>query len=177
MASKYDPANDWSTQIPPITREEAERAAKRLIRKFGSRKESSIPRAKDMEGPKEVRRCWIAVTEPYGDLDRGWRRLVHDVSHRIFRYRYPKRRPHDSLHARLEAEMVRFVLASGWLTGTLRPAEKEAPKRDHQAVRYARAKATMERAEKRLKLAQAAIKRIKPKLRYYERIMDAREGP
>lgn len=105
----------WPAAIPPITREEARRASRKLARHFGGR-----PR-------REPRRCWVATSGQVGTIRRGWRRLVHDVSHRVWREQAPAARGHGKWHADLEREMVAYVVARGWLAGTLRAPEKATP--------------------------------------------------
>jgi hypothetical protein len=72
----------------------------------------------------QPRRCWIALTPPFDGLGRGWRRLVHNVSHMTYRRTHPRTKPHGGGHATLEAQMVAYIIARGWLTGTLKPKAK-----------------------------------------------------
>lgn len=41
--------------------------------------------------------------------------MIHDVSHRIFRYRHPAFKPHAGGHSTLEREIAEYVAKSGWL--------------------------------------------------------------
>jgi hypothetical protein len=159
----YQPVNSaWPEAIPPITRDEAERAMRKLARHFKIRTYRSRPR-----------RCWVAVSPPYHILRRGWRRLVHDLSHEWFRQVYPRKHPHDPLHARYEAEMTAYVLAAGWLDGTLRPAPKEKPSRDLVAERAARIEARVKAWETKKKRAETALRKLRAKQRYYQRKLAA----
>lgn len=61
----------------------------------------------------------------------GWYSLVHHVSHYAhLRLAYieglsgRQRKPHSGSHARLETEMIRYVVAQGWLDGKLKPKPK-----------------------------------------------------
>jgi len=162
----YDSVNKvWPASIPPITRVEAERAAKRLGKAFNTPWRA-----------RRVRRCWI---DPTGKrpLTRGWWRLVHDISHYTWderRLRLPigGTRPHGGFHAALEREMAEYVVRHGWLDGKLKskPPKPKAPP-DPVAVRadrLAAARATLAAWERKLKLATTKVKR-------WRRIVGARE--
>lgn len=119
--SRYDViAQVWSTvTVPPLTRTEAERAARRIYRHFGPVRLGGPHMTRAVRFNGRVRRCWITRKTNAG-LSKGWQRLVHDVSHRIFAQRHPHFRPHAGGHARLEHEIASYVIAKGWLSGTLR---------------------------------------------------------
>lgn len=120
-AERYDPVNSvWKRALPPITREEAGRAARKLLVRFGVR-DSGRMHGGQFERASTVRRVWIANKARDNSPRKGWPRLVHDVSHLVFRFRYPEKLPHDPLHARLELEMTQHVLDEGWLDGKLKP--------------------------------------------------------
>lgn len=155
----------WPDSIPSITIDEALKAARRLVRHFGKATTRGPGlRRVDMAAPTTIRPVW-ACSGRAGSTDqlaRGWRRLVHDIAHRVHRYRYPKRRPHDPLHERLEAEMTAYVLAKGWLGGELRPASKPAPSiDDKRAQKLASVRARLKRWETKAKRAATAIKKLK----------------
>lgn len=165
-ATRYETSNEgWPETMPPITREEAERAALRLARHF----KFSFRR---------VRRCWIAAKPPYHRLNRGWRRLVHDLSHTRFEQLYPRKRAHDPLHARYEAEMVSYVLASGWLDGTLRPKPKAKPApKDADAVKLTRTIAAIKRWRTKERRAKTALAKLEKRRKYYEKKATAAPTP
>ena len=151
--------------VPPITRAEATVASRKLYRHFGGRGEHDHQRYRVK--PEPVRRCWI-TSKPGAGLDRGWRRLVHDVSHRIFRYRHPGWRPHHPQHALLELELATYVVTqTDWLTGGLAPKPKVA--RDLVAERRARVEARLASWESRLRRAQKAVAKLRRQLAYYDR--------
>jgi hypothetical protein len=52
--------------------------------------------------------------------------MIHDVSHRVFRYRHPGFRHHEQGHAKLEYEMAVHVITSGWAGD--KPLIKKPPK-------------------------------------------------
>lgn len=107
--------------LPSITRYEAERAAKRIFKHFGSVAQGGPLQTRPAKMRYGVRVCWLSP-KPTSGHHKGWGRLIHDVSHDIFRARHPNFRPHDGGHATLEAEIAQFVASSGWLDGTLKPA-------------------------------------------------------
>lgn len=155
---RYASVNElWAAQTAvAITRAEAEAAARRLFRAFGKR--DGYPQQRRDAKLGRVRRCWIAAQPTHG-IVRGWARLVHDVSHQIFRARYPKSRPHHPLHAKLELEMAEHVLAEGWLGGLLKPAPK--PGKDTRALKLARCEASIKRWESKLRRAQNALRKLR----------------
>jgi hypothetical protein len=60
---------------------------------------------------------------------RGWRKIVHSLSHYCCFRLYPNAPGHGAQHAFLEREMIQHVGYSGWLVGKLkRPETPKAPK-------------------------------------------------
>lgn len=161
---EYTPVNEvWPADLPSLTRDEARRAARKLIHHFGGRRRV-----------RWVRRCWVAASPPFNTVHRGWRRLVHDVSHRVWTREAPKARAHGKHHATLELEMSRYVLARGWLTGTLKAAEhrRPAPTADQK---LARTLAALKRWETKRRRAETAMKKLRRRVRYYERARVSRQ--
>ena len=157
---RYEPINTmWPENIPPLTRAEARKASCKLMRHFAKKKSYG-----------RVRRCWIAKTPPFNQLHRGWRRLVHDVSHRAFEILFPNTRPHSGCHAHIEREMAEYVIGKGWLTGILKPAPRpftrKTPNDKLESVL-----AAMKRWETKKKRAETAIKKLRRKAAYYNRII------
>jgi hypothetical protein len=105
--------------LPPIDRRASVKYAKKLVRHFGriglgspnQRWHADLARW----GWTKGRRVWIS-SKPTTDHYKGWGRLIHDVSHLVFRYRHPSFKPHDGGHATLEREMAEYAVAKGWLT-------------------------------------------------------------
>lgn len=146
--------------LPPVTREEAERAARRLYRAF-LKADTLGAGGRVVKFGGKVRRCWISSKQTSGHY-KGWGRLVHDVSHRVFEWRYPQLKPHHGLHARLEAEMAQYVVAQGWLDGKLRPPVKPAPDAaQKRALKLARTEAAIERWQSKQRRAENALKKLK----------------
>ena len=148
--------------LPPLTREEAERAAKRIFRHFGSAKDRGGAQA-DL-GPIRfrgyVRRCWVS-SKPTKEHDKGWGRLVHDVSHDIFRRRHPGFRPHAGGHAQLEREIAEFVVAQGWLDGRLKTIDKKPSREERHRCKLARVEEALLRWDRKLRRAQNALRKLR----------------
>lgn len=176
--TRYQPIEQlWrGNKIPPCTRIEAERAVKRLLRRFG-RKElgephqlRDVPLAAVYTSTRhqgyQIPRDYISLTG--GREDKGWPNLVHSLSHVIWRYRCPRLPPHHIGHAHLETEMTQYVLDQGWLNRTLLPKKKARPKGDAlRQVNYAKAQAMVRRWEARAKLARTKLRKWKAKVRRY----------
>ena len=131
-----------------------------LKRHFG-RAEFASPNAGFRIWSRKARRCWIS-TKPTRGHWKGWGRLIHDVSHTVFRYRHPSFRPHDGGHAKLELEMAQYVVAQGWLGGTLKPVEKPKPTvAEKRASRLAQVEVRIERWESKLRRAETALRKLR----------------
>jgi hypothetical protein len=117
----------WPDVMPELTEAEATRAAKRLYRKFmgapwrfdvvpvSGRCHSYIRRV-----TVGRRRKTAIVVNP----GRGWKELVHGLSHTFFRRLHPSLPPHHFEHTHFEKAMVRYVIENGWLDGKLKPQPK-----------------------------------------------------
>lgn len=162
----------WLSNVAPaITRIEAERAARALYRKFGRR--AGYPRQRSDARLREVRRCWISL-KPCKGLDRGWARLVHDVSHDIFRKRYPQFRPHHPLHAKLENEISHYVIReTDWLQGGLQPKARGTVA-DPAAKRLEHARKMLDEHTRKLRREQALVKKWQRRVSYNERAIAKR---
>lgn len=142
----------WPSPLPPCSRAEAERAAAGLRRKF------------KMMPSKRVRVCWVSLEGRR--LDKGWARLVHDLSHTHSRVQFPSLPPHGPHHARIERDMIAYVLGIGWLDGRLKPKPAK-PLTD--ADKVARLQVRLVAWKTKERRAVNAIKKLTAKLRYYER--------
>jgi hypothetical protein len=151
MSDPYDRVNALWTSVPPITREEAARASRKISRHY------------KVGTGRWLRRCWISRRGH--TLDKGWPRLVHDYSHRLSQQQFPREQSHGPHHAAIEHEMVQWVLAQGWLTGKLKPKPREMKPVD----RAAHARAMLARWETKLKRTETILKKWQRRVRYYER--------
>jgi hypothetical protein len=159
----------WPQLVPPITRHEAEQAAERLFKRFGKAKEyprqhTDLTFANSWCNGK-ARSCWI-TTKPNAGLSKGWQRLAHDVSHLVFRARYPHLRPHDGGHAALEAEVAAHIVNAGWLDGSLKPKPKAKPS---AADKLARCNELWQQWERKRKRAENAQIKLRSKIRRLEK--------
>ena len=177
----------WPNELPILEKIEAERAYKRLINKFGSKKiryyDKWINRKLKVyrirkRGTKtwktEVRKCWLSLNGDTNSLSKGWRRLVHDVSHYVYYFRFPNNsQDHNIAQAKIEQEMAQFVIDSGWLDGKLKSKPKPKPTKDEKQtaksktlIRLIRSWETKEsRAKTYIKKYRLKLKRINPTMR------------
>jgi hypothetical protein len=182
-ASAYADINNgrW---YPPLTRAEAWRYAKVLIRHFGSPRDAAMRPGIDGE-PRPAhraeilgklrfycdrqelgRRCW-ASSKPTQGHDTGWGRLIHDVSHIVHEYRHPKARPHDLLHAQIERNVQVFVELQGWLVERRTPTKPIISQR--RELRRLKLCARLARWRTKAKRANTAIRKLNRQLRALER--------
>lgn len=164
----------WPVQVPELAAEEAVAAVKKLRRFVRGREQSrgavvvrvrkgkvlgNEYRAFATGGRDEKGRVVLYVNPA-----RGWRELVHDMSHRYG----PD--GHNSEHARCERRMIREVVRRGWLDGKLRVPEKPpAQKPDIRAMKRQRTEQAIERWEAKERRATTALKKLRRRLAYYRR--------
>lgn len=167
--------------LPPITREEAKRAVRKLFAHFGNPEHGSAlqtRKARNRYGADcrdGVRKVWVsAKCTPGSNHDRGWGRLIHDVSHDLFAQRCPTLRPHNNAHALVEVEVARYVVAQGWLDGKLRPKVKAPPTLDERRLaELANLDKRIAKWETRAKRAQTALRKLNAKHDRLVRAMNA----
>lgn len=171
--AKYQTVNAvWPEVVPDLTEQEALAAARRLYRFAMKRK---IP-YKLRLGKLRNRSVDIDSGGMIVDHRRGWRGLVHSMSHRChFRlYRNAKNfSGHDTRHAWIEREMIRKVVESGWLEGRLRREPKPEPEVDHAQTRRDSTLAALARWTTKAKRADTALRKLRRRLRYYDRKLAA----
>jgi hypothetical protein len=157
----------WPDQLPYVTRAEAQKAVAKLFKKYGRRD----------DGRKKTRpsygfnKSWVCLSGPSNQLWKGWRRLVHDVSHDLHRWRYPNKTPHGSFHSTIERELIDYVVGqTNWLQGGLKPKAKAAPSvTDRRQAKLDDARAMLAKWERKLKLAQTKVKGYRRDVLRYER--------
>lgn len=168
MSKRYQEVNAaWPTVVPKLTGPEAVTAMKRIYRKFVG---------KPLRGKIEItsgnRRSRVGryVVNP----DKGWHDLVHHLSHYVHYRRYPNKQQHNPLHETVEREMVAYVVASGWLDGKLKRAQRpKVPKPSVPELRHQRVVARLAAWKTRAKRAATAIKKLTRQKRYYEKKLAA----
>jgi hypothetical protein len=167
--SKYQEVNDiWNDiKIPYITREEAEKAKNILIRKFGAKK--FLPPSHSAMNPKAYRvwKPYICLSGDPTTLWKGWRRLIHSLSHKVYRRRFPQRWfDHSYQQAELEFEMCKFVIDSGWLNGTLKSKVIILSKDEIRNKKLEKYKILISKWERKFKTATSFIKKYNKKIKY-----------
>lgn len=187
-AERYDEVNELhALGYPAITREEAGKAAKRLIAVFGQKSEASAARGVHMRDTSLLRRwtdghesgarrVWVAP-KPTTGMRKGWGRLIHDIGHMVYRYRHPhtvvmrkgeliqtRVRPHGDGENCIELEVAQYVRnQTDWLTGTLKDQPK--PKIDKVVQLTAR----LEMWQRKQARAERAIRKLNRRLAYYRK--------
>lgn len=174
MRTDYTVVNSkWPASIPALSREEAISAAKRLYR-FAVKKPLPVP-IKETSGRRYTAMRFDDTGKRVLLLNTNggyctWKDLIHFMSH-ICHRRISREPGHGLAHRRLEAEMIEYVIRSGWLDGKLKRPKKEKPqptKADVQTVRYQRIVARIKAWETKKKRAETALKKLAKARRYYE---------
>ena len=172
----------WPDELPILEKVEAERAYKRLIAKFGTKKVWSdfygkwITKKKSVRltrkrGTKswkvEVRKCWLSLNGDTNSLSKGWRRLVHDVSHDVYEFRFPNSsRDHNIAQAKIEHEMAQYVIAQGWLEGKLKPKIKTPLTKDEKkSKKFLNYERLLKKWMSKMSLANTKIKIYKRRIK------------
>lgn len=161
LAAQYDSVNNsWGRDVlPAISRVEAGKAARKLMRHFAHRKSSWL------------RWVWISRFETRGH-HKGWGRLAHDVSHRVYQIEYRAAMlpgGHSRTHAAIELAVVQHIIQSGWLDGALKPAPPSPPKKPTTTDRIAKTQTALARWERKAKTAATYLKKYRSRLRRLER--------
>ena len=172
LRKAYEEANSILPKtLPYITNKEAEKVYSLLVRKFGKRKNAAPEKLYNMQYKTNIRKVWVCLSGNSSSLHKGWRRLIHDVAHRIFRYRSPSLPDHCKLQAEFEAKLVRYVNASGWLNGALKPKVRMLSRNDKFNIKVESTqnlikawKTKQARANNKLKKLQSKLKRLQKSL-------------
>jgi len=176
---KYKDCNStFPKELPPITFEEAEKAYKLLVIKFGKQKDASPSRFSNMKirrwrkvGDKawktKVRKCWIALSGDVSFLSRGWRRLAHDISHMVYRYRNPKAKfQHSFQQAELELEIINYIISQDWLNGGLKSKVVVLTKEQKRQKKLDHYQKLISRWQTKMKLANTFVRKYNKKVKY-----------
>ena len=172
----------WPDELPVLEKIEAERAYKKLINKFGSKKvwseysnkwitEKKSVRRTRKRGTKtwktRVRKCWLSLNGDTNSLSKGWRRLVHDVSHYVYYFRFPNNsQDHNIAQAKIEHEMAQFVINSGWLEGKLKPIIKQPLTKDEKkSKKLLNFEKLLKKWESKMNLANTKVKIYKRRIK------------
>ena len=174
MKFKYDEVNDlWDQQIIPyITRFEAKRAVKLICNKFGKSKFAPPTIRYPISRYGNV--WWDTFICLSGDptrMSRGWRELVHQTSHCIYKYYsgYKKRQrkyEHSIQQAELELTILKFVISKNWLNGVLKPKVVILSKDEKQLKKLEHYQKLISKWQTKLKLANTFIRKYDKKVKY-----------
>jgi hypothetical protein len=152
--------------LPYITYDEARKASRLLARKFGNKKDAAPSRYGNYPINLHIRKCWVCLSGDSSLLSRGWRRLIHDLAHRLFKYRSPSLPDHCALQAEFEGQVIRYVLQSGWLDGKLKQKPKAKISSDQKKeMKITKLRMAVLKWERKIKLANTFLKKYKSKLR------------
>jgi len=152
--------------LPFITYDEAKKATKLLVKKFGKKKDATPSRFRNYPINLEIRKCWVCLSGNSSTLQRGWRRLIHDLAHRLFRFRSPSLPDHCALQAEFEGQMISFVIQSNWLNGILKQKPKVILSSDQKKeMKIRKLNMSILKWERKIKLANTFLKKYKSKLK------------
>jgi hypothetical protein len=144
------------------TAEEAATATKKLWRKWMKKPFPWTIRITSGNRNTWIRRGGVYALNP--DMDGGgWHEVVHMISHLVAYRLHPGVKAHSAQHHFIEREMVKHVVASGWLDGKLKRPEK--PPVDRRKLETDRIAARLKRWKTRRKRADTAIRRLEQQLR------------
>ncbi len=170
MKEKYQSVNNlWKDiKVPFITRVEAEKAKNLLIRKFGSKRFMPVGVTMKSKNPfYRVRKTWICLSGDPSTLRKGWRDLVHEISHWVYWKRFPNRRfNHSFQQAEIEFEMSQFVISSGWLDGGLKPKVVVLSKEEKRQKKLDHYQKLISRWQTKMKLANTFVRKYNKKVKY-----------
>lgn len=158
----------WPDNLPSLSPPEAMSAARRLYRWSLKRKWDGKVKLRAMRG----RAVTFGPDVMWIDPRRGWGGLVHSMSHRVHLRKNgmrPDYAEHDWRHEALELAMIRHVVASGWLEGKLRREPKPAPEINATQLGRDRTQAAIARWTTKAKRADTALRKLRRRLRYYDR--------
>jgi len=157
----------WPNPLPPLTAHEAERAARRLWR---------YAMGETYTGKVHIgtgnRYNWYRNGVLTVNPSRGWKNLIHELSHYFWYAANPGERPHSKHHARWEIKLTKEALKRGWLAGKLKaPEKKPAPVADPRQRKLALVEAGIKRWETKAKRAKTALAKLEKKRRYYLKVL------
>ena len=175
MKLKYQSVNNlWKdVKVPYITRVEAEKAVKKLMIKFGKPKFAPPNIRYGMLRYCSVENVWyktfVCLSGDPTTQWKGWRDLIHLVSHKVYRYRCGfKRRlkPHSYQQAEIEFDMSQFIISSGWLDGGLKPKVVVLTKEQKRQKKLDHYQKLISRWQTKMKLANTFVRKYNKKVKY-----------
>jgi hypothetical protein len=168
----------WPAMIPRLTEAEAVKAAKLLwrwcVKQAPPNRVYRFPASLPVKVTSGRRYNRILHGHLVVNPGRGWRNLVHELSH-AFHYRLrPTDRPHSDSHRHLERDLIHLVVGAGWLEGRLQPKARapREPAVHPDQVAYDRNQAAIKRWATKLKRAQNALAKLQKEERKLRRKRD-----
>ena len=161
----------WPEVIPPLTADEATRAARKLYR-YATGRRLTLP----IEITTGNRYTWPHNGVLYVNPDStrhgsAWQSLVHDMSHWLH-HRMNSDKPHAKSHAKLELRLSKLVVKRGWLNGTLKTQQKPpAQAVDARVTRQQRILERLKRWQHKQQRAERALAKLQRQARHYERTL------
>jgi len=150
----------WPGSVPRLTEAEAKRAARLLYHRF-FRKGRVKVEISNRISYAQLPMGGLVVVNP---ARQGWREMVHSLSHRFHGRLRPRDKGHGDNHRTLELEMIRHVIASGWLDGKLIPKPRAKapakPKHHPRVVEHERVVARIKAWTTKAKRAETALKKL-----------------
>ena len=119
------------------------------------------------------RRTWLRSGVFTVNPKQGWRYLNHDMSH--FIERRVTGEAHTDSHLRRERNGAQLIVRRFLRDEPYEPKPKK--ERDLPAERAARVENRIKKWEAKAKRAQTALKKLRQKKRYYDRVLEGRSAP
>ena len=167
--------NTLPNNLPYLTKDECKRAFTLLVRKFGKKEKRHLYKDEwvKLKMPiqiyaKNPRRCWICLSGNPNGLSKGWRRLIHDVSHMVHTWLRPNLPDHCYQQAELELDMIKYVQFKGWLKGSLKPKVIVLTKDEQLVKKINHLETLINKWQRRQKTAITFIRKYNKKLKYYK---------
>ena len=177
MEIKYNEVNNlWDQQtIPYITRFEAKRAVKLICNKFGKPKFAPPTIRYPISRYRNI--WWDTFICLSGDpttMRRGWKELVHQTSHSIYKYysgfkKRQRKYEHSIQQAELELAILKFVISKNWLNGVLKPKVVILSKDEKRNKKLEHYQKLISKWQTKLKLANTFIKKYNKKIKYLQK--------
>ena len=173
--------NTLPNELPYITKEECQKAYSLLVKKFGRKqvrhsfKDEWVLRKMGVRKTRPIgtktwniwtRKCWICLSGNSSELHKGWRRLIHDVSHMVHKWLRPTSPHHCYQQAELELAMIKYVQEKGWLSGSLKPKVVILSKEEKRLKKLANYQNLINKWQTKLKLANTFIRKYNKNVKY-----------
>lgn len=156
--------------LPPLTGPEAIKAARILYRLgLGTAEKRVFRLTSGNRYTYPKRGTWFV------NPDKGWKALLHDISHYCHQRVNPKQPPHGPGHAYIERLLIDACCSRGFLDGVLKEPEKASVPRDVKVLQkrlktYAGAKAKLKTWQTKHKRANTAIKKLNQQIKRLEKL-------